>query len=36
VISPAGEIIYSYTNPDYSRHTELTFEAVQKLSAQRK
>jgi peroxiredoxin len=36
VISPAGEIIYSYTNPDYSRHTELTFEAVQKFAAQRK
>jgi len=36
VISPEGRIIYSYSNSDYSRHTELTMEAVQKYAAQRK
>ena len=31
VISPAGQIVYSYTNPDYSDHTKNTMDAVQKL-----
>jgi peroxiredoxin Q/BCP len=33
VISPAGRIVYSYTNPDYTDHTKNTLEAVQKVAA---
>src|SRR5262245_35998446 len=36
VISPAGQIIYSYTNPDYSDHTANTMNAVKKFVAERK
>ena len=36
VISPAGRIVYSYTNPDYSDHTANTMAAVQKLAGQGK
>ena len=36
VISPAGQIVYSYTNPDYSDHTANTMNAVQKLVSQGK
>ena len=31
VISPAGQIVYAYTNPDFTDHTKNTMEAVQKL-----
>jgi thioredoxin-dependent peroxiredoxin len=36
VISPAGQIVYSYTNPDYSDHTANTMNAVKKLVGQGK
>jgi peroxiredoxin Q/BCP len=36
VISQTGDIVYAYTNPDYTDHTKNTMEAVQKLSANRK
>jgi peroxiredoxin Q/BCP len=36
VISPAGQVVYSYTNPDYSDHTKNTLDAVRKLAAERK
>ena len=36
VISPAGRIVYAYTNPDYTDHTKNTMAAVQKLAAERK
>ena len=36
VISPAGQIVYSYTNPDYSGHTANTMDAVKKLVGQGK
>ena len=36
VISPAGEIVYSYTNPDYSDHTANTMNAVKRLVGQGK
>ncbi len=36
VISPAGQIAYSYSNGDYTHHTEYTMDAVKKLAAERK
>jgi peroxiredoxin Q/BCP len=36
VISPAGQIIYSYTNSDYTHHTEYTMDAVKKFVAAHK
>jgi peroxiredoxin len=36
VIAPSGDIIYSYTNPDYTHHTEYTMAAVKKYVAQHK
>ena len=36
VISPAGQIVYSYTAADYTHHTEYTMEAVKKFVAERK
>src|SRR5215510_1984743 len=36
VISQAGDIVYSYTNPDYSDHTANTMNAVKKLVGQAK
>jgi thioredoxin-dependent peroxiredoxin len=36
VISPTGQIVYSYSNGDYTHHTEYTMDAVKKLVAERK
>jgi len=36
VISPAGQIVYAYSNGDYTHHTEFTMDAVKKLVAERK
>ena len=36
VISPAGQIVYSYTNADFTHHTEYTMDAVKKFVAQHK
>jgi len=36
VISPAGQIVYAYSNGDYSRHTENTMDAVKKFVAERR
>lgn len=36
VISPAGQIVYSYSNGDYTHHTEYTMDAVKKFVAERK
>jgi peroxiredoxin len=36
VISPQGQIIYSYSNGDYTHHTEYTMDAVKKYVAEHK
>jgi peroxiredoxin Q/BCP len=36
VISPAGQIVYAYSNGDYTHHTEYTMDAVKKFVAQAK
>ena len=36
VISPQGQIVYAYSNGDYTHHTEYTMDAVKKLVAQGK
>ena len=36
VISPAGQVVYSYTNPDYTDHTKNTLDAVRKIAAERR